>query len=67
MYALTHNPPSDINQYNFSGRTFRYPYRHSQGSKQQGKNELHRVLCAQALPHVSFERRICDVGRVGRR
>ena len=75
MYMVTHSrlakkllcKPSI--QHNFSSHTFltgQYPYHPSQGSKQQGKKELH-ILCAtqykfyRLLPHISVEHCICDI------
>ena len=80
MYAVTHthlakntpsqNLPSNVNLHIFNNHRFlidRYPYYQSQSSKQQGKKELHHVLCAAQykchtfLPHISTECCSCDV------
>ena len=64
--APSQNHPSYFNLHNFSSHTFltgRYAHHHSKGSKQQGKNDLHHVLCVtqynlhRFLPHVSVKRR----------
>ena len=47
--APSQNPLSNVNPYIFSNHGFiigRYPYYQSQSSKQQGKKELHHILCA---------------------
>ena len=44
--APSQNPPSNFNLHYFSSHTFltgQYPHYYS---KQQGKNELHHILCA---------------------
>ena len=81
MYAVTHptsiakntpsqNPPSNVNPHIFSNHRFhidRYPYHQSQSSKQQGRKDLHHVLCVtkykckRFLSHVSSWCRSCDV------